>query len=190
MNRNLILSLIASAAIAAPMAAQAQSQNTQTGTVSLTGNVERACMIGAPTAANLAFGSLTDSTTGRVSNVATLSTLIPMAWCNTPSRLKMTANVMTLGAAAPTYSTPTGFSRLVTYDANLTGWPEPLSQRPVLTAAEVATDASGAHAATPGLTLTVSNVGALNAAGASGDASLVLEAGAYSGSVVIALAVD
>lgn len=188
MNRNLILSLIASVAVAAPLAAQAQT--TQTGTVTLTGEVDRACMIGAPTDASLAFGDLTDNTTGRVSNTASLSTVIPMAWCNTPSRLTMTANVMTLGAAAPLYSTPSGFSRLVTYDANLTGWPTALDQRPVLTPVAVTTDATGAHAATPGLTLTVSNVASLNAAGAGEDSSLVLEAGAYSGSVVVTLAVN
>lgn len=187
MNRNLIFTLIAPVALLAPMAAQAQS--TQSGTVSLTGDVDRACMIGAPTTPDLSFGNLTNSTTGRVSNTNTLTTDIPIAWCNTPSLLKMTAKVMKL-ATEPTYTTPVGFSRLVTYDANLTGWPTALDQRPVAIEDAVSTTAAGAHAAAQGLKLTVSNVGSLDAAGATGNPLLVLEAGAYSGSVVIALAVN
>ena len=89
---------------------------------------------------------------------------------------------------APAYSTPTGFARLVTYDATLSGWPTPLVDRPLNGDSAKTVDADGAHASQ--LTLAISALEALDAGGTAPNTTAVLEAGGYEGAVVVSVAVQ
>src|SRR5690606_23865011 len=154
----------ASAALAVPLAAQAQSSST----ITINGDVEKACVIGQPTLTTLNIGDMTGAD-GRITPAlagasVAVSTTIDSAWCNAPSTLSLDGSPMAL-TPAPGYATPAGFARLVTYDATLTGWPTALVDRPLNGDAAKTTDASSAHAATPSLTLEISALEALDAAG-------------------------
>lgn len=188
MNRKLLTALIASAALAAALAAQAQDASS---TVTINGEVEEACVVGQPTEVTLALGDLTGSD-GRITPAlagatAAASTEIETAWCNAPSTLSLDGAPMAL-SPVPAYSTPSGFARLVTYDANLTGWSAALLDRPFIGDAAKTVDAANAHAAP--LELVISRLAALDAAGTAENALAVLEAGAYSGSVVVSVSVQ
>ena len=188
MNRKLLTALIASTALAAPLAAQAQDASS---TVTINGDVEQACVIGQPTLVTLALGDLTGSD-GRIApalasaNTAA-STTIDNAWCNAPSTLSLDGSPLAL-TPAPAYSTPTGFARLVTYDATLSGWPTPLVDRPLNGDSAKTVDADGAHASQ--LTLAISALEALDAGGTAPNTTAVLEAGGYEGQVVVSVAVQ
>jgi len=189
MNRNLLIALTASAALAAPFAAQAQSSAGST--VVINGNVDKACVIGQPTTVTLAIGNMTGSdgkiTPALASANEAVSTDIASAWCNAPSTLSLDGAPMAL-SPVPAYSTPSGFARLVTYDANLTGWSDPLLDRPLIGDAAKTVAAANAHASP--LELVISRLAALDAAGTTENAAAVLEAGAYSGSVVVSVSVQ
>src|SRR5690606_7442139 len=149
-------------------------------TVTITGTVDEACAIGQPQTLTLGLGDLTGPD-GRITsalasaNVAA-STTIDTAWCNAPSTLSLDGAPMAL-TPAPAYSTPTGFARLVTYDATLSGWPTPLVDRPLIGDAAKTADADGAHASQ--LTLEISALEALDAGGTAPNTTAVLEAGGY-----------
>ena len=188
MNRKLLTALIASAALVAPLAAQAQDASS---TVTINGEVEEACVVGQPTEVTLALGDLTGSD-GRITPAlagatAAASTEIETAWCNAPSTLSLNGSPMAL-TPTPGYATPAGFARLVTYDATLTGWPTLLVDRPINGDAAKTVDADGAHASA--LLLEISALEALDAGGTAPNTTAVLEAGAYSGSVVVSVAVQ
>lgn len=189
MNRNLLIALTASAALAAPLAAQAQSSADST--VVINGNVDKACVIGQPTTVTLAIGDMTGSdgriTAALASSNEAVSTDIETAWCNAPSTLSLNGSPMAL-TPTPGYATPAGFARLVTYDATLTGWPTLLVDRPINGDAAKTVDADGAHASA--LLLEISALEALDAGGTAPNTTAVLEAGAYSGSVVVSVAVQ
>ena len=76
----------------------------------------------------------------------------------------------------------------MTYDATLTGWPTLLVDRPVNGDAAKTVDADGAHASS--LLLEISALEALDAGGTAPNTTAVLEAGGYSGSVVVSVAVQ
>lgn len=189
MTSKLIIALTATAALSAPFAAQAQDASS---TITVNGNVEEACVVGQPSQVALTIGDLTGPD-GRISaslasDAVAQSAEITNAWCNAPSILSLDGSPMAL-SPSPAYSTPSGFARLVTYDATLTGWPTVLLDRPVVGDAAKTTAADGAHAATS-LVLEISALEALDAAGTAANASAVLEAGGYSGSVVVAVSVQ
>lgn len=190
MNRKLLIAMTAAAALAAPMAAQAQS-STAASTANLGGTIEKACVIGSPTLATLPIGDLTGSD-GRITpalsgGVPAATTDIQNAWCNTPSTMTLDGEPMAL-TATPGYATPNGFSRLVTYNATLSGWPDPLVDRPLVGSDVVTTEADAAHTAV--LQLVISNLAALDAAGTAEAPTNVLEAGGYAGSVTVAVSVQ
>lgn len=187
MNRKLVLAA-AIVALAAPMAAQADEVSS---TVNIGGNVQQACVIGQPTEVMLALGDLTGPD-GRISTTlagpAEASTVIETAWCNGPGKLSLDASPLRL-VTLPGYGTPAGFARYVTYDAKLTGWTGDLSVRPLEGDTGVSQTSASAYA--NGLTLGVSRLAPLNANGtAAGLGTEVLEAGSYSGSVTVSIAVN
>lgn len=188
MNRKLLIALTASVALAAPAAAQAQ---TATSTANFGGTIEKACVIGDPSSVLLTIGDMTGSD-GRITSTlagstAAATTDIQNAWCNTPSTMTLDGEPMAL-TDTPGYSTPSGFSRLVTYNATLSGWPTDLVDRPLVGSGVQTTTADNAHAAV--LQLVISNLAALNAAGAAEAPTNVLEAGGYAGSVTVAVSVQ
>lgn len=193
MNRKHILALVGAGVFAVPMTAQAQTAGS---TVTLTANVDQACVLGQPSATELQLGDLTGPD-GRLASTLTsaavsVSTEIPVAWCNGPSKLTVNAEPLGLVPAdTPAYNTPAGFSRLITYNATLIGWPSNLTDRPYVGDSAKSLDASEARAApNPGLIVQVSSLQALNGAGTTEDANLVIEAGRYTASIVISLAVN
>ena len=186
--KRIAFAITAAALLASPLAAQAQ---TQTSTVNLTGDVAKACVLGDPDVAEMNLGDLTDDT-GRlnaalVSAAISASTSIPVAWCNAPSVITLNAAPMSL-VTPPGYATPTGFSRLITYTAALTGWSSALSDRPVVGDAAKSVSAPAAHAADP-LGIEVSLLSTLDAGGTVENTAF-LEAGAYSATIVIGLSVN
>lgn len=188
MNSKLIIALAASAALIAPLAAQAQDASS---TVTINGTVEEACVVGQPSQVALTIGDMTGPdgriTAALASAAVAQSAEITNAWCNAPSILSLDGSPMAL-SPVPAYSTPVGFARLVTYDATLTGWPDELADRPLVGDAAKTTAAASAHATT--LLLEISALEALDAAGAAANTTAVLEAGGYAGSVVIAVSVQ
>ena len=88
----------------------------------------------------------------------------------------------------PAYSTPVGFSRLITYTADLGGWFDALSDRPIVGDSAKSAPATAAHAADP-LEIEISELATLDAAGTT-EADAFLEAGAYSATIVIGLSVQ
>jgi hypothetical protein len=128
--------------------------------------------------------ALTNSTSGSPS----AQTQISEAWCNSPSKLTIQADAMSQGANAPAYSTPAGFSRLITYNAEASGWPTNVIYRPAVTGAPV--DSSAAGALLSPIDIKVYDLETLNAAGSAESAGLVVEAGSYAGTIQLTLAVN
>jgi len=185
MNRKLIIALSTSAALAAPLAAQAQDS----ATVHLTANVAEACVVGEPDTTTLNLGDLTGSNgliTSDLASVTTFSTAIETAWCNTPSKMTLSGDPMAL-TTTPGYSTPAGFARLVTYDATLEGWPAPILIRPLVL--DTSNDASANTAHASQLDLVISKLAAVDGTGAE-STTAVLEAGGYAGAITISVAAE
>lgn len=186
-----ILPLLVVGALAAPAAALAQVPSR---TVTVTGNVAQACVLGAPTDATLDFGQLTDSTTGRLraalaSTAPAGETVIENAWCNTPSTITLTASPLTMTAATtPSYALQTGFARAITYTVSLTNWSADVSNRPLAANAEVEVASQGAQAAAPSMNVVFNRLAPL--VGGSENANAFIEAGQYAGTVTIKLAVN
>lgn len=186
-----LAALIVASGLGLPATVFAEA-NSPSSTIELSGAVPKACVIGQPAAVTLALGALAGPD-GRVSSTLASSsvsatTTISDAWCNAPSILSLNGEPMAL-SSPPGYATPPGFARLVTYDANLSGWPSNLHDRPRIGDAAKTTTADVAHGAA-NLTLKISSLAALNAAGTADDTSAVLEAGDYAGQVVIAVTVQ
>lgn len=181
MNRTIPFIVVAAFALT-PLAAQAQV------TVNLTGTVNEQCALGIPDLVVLNLMDLTGPdgrlTAELLSATPKVQTDIPNAWCNMPSTLKIEAAPLSQ-AVAPGYNTPAGFSRLLTFDAVLEGWPAEIRHRPLLGSAASTTSANTPHA--HDLTLSIASLQTLNADGASEAAGLVVEAGAYSTEIVISV---
>ncbi len=176
------------ALLATPLAAHAQAANS---TVTLTGEVEKACVLGDPDTAELELGDLTGDDgrldPGLVGAGVAAFTAIPVAWCNAPSVISLDAAPLSL-VTPPAYSSPAGFSRLITYTADLGGWFDALSDRPIIGDSAKTSPASSAHAANP-LEIEISDLATLDAAGTT-EADAFLEAGAYSATIIIGLSVQ
>lgn len=184
MQRQLLLALMTSTALAAPLVAQAQVNSS----VTVTTTVNEACSVGNPSVTSLDFLDLTGSDGLVNPGLAAKEVVISTAWCNTPGTLKLSADPLRL-ENPPLWATPQGFARTVTYDANLTGWTEALFVRPLADDTEVEAAATAAAYAAAQLTLTVGGLAAVNGAGAE-STTAVLEAGAYKGNVTVSVAVD
>lgn len=169
------------------LAATAQAQTAE---IQLQGNVDDECALGAPTQTVLDLGDLT-GTDGRLtptlkSSSVSASTTIASAWCNGPSVLSINAEPMDL-EIVPGYPSPSGFSRLITYTATVSGWPAAVVDRPVVGSGAQTTPAGQARAEE--LLLEISELQTLNGAGSAEADGMVLEAGTYKGTVTITLGV-
>ena len=178
--------------IAALMLASQTVAFAQSAEIIVEANVSQACVLGNPSASELDLGDLTGPdgrlSTSLASSTPTVTTTIDVAYCNTPSTLSLDASPLGLDVV-PGYSTPAGFARLITYDATLTGWPSVLVDRPVVGDAAKTAQAVAPHAATT-LLLTISRLEALNAAGTSTNTAAIVEAGSYSGTIIIGITVQ
>lgn len=184
MQRHFLLALMTSAALTAPLAAQAQVNSS----VTMTATVNEACVVGDPSVASLDFLDLTGSDGLVNPALASKEVVISTAWCNTPGKLKLSADPLRLDSPVGN-APPAGFARTVTFNANLAGWTEALFVRPLADDTEDEAIATPAAYAATQLTLTVGGLAAVNGAGAE-SATAVLEAGAYNGNVTVSVAVD
>ena len=185
MSRKILIAAAAAAAFVAPAVASAQS----TSTINLNAQVDQQCMLGAPASTALDLGVLTGADgrldASKTSAAVLVETEVDTAWCNTPSILKMEAQPLTTVISA--YSAPNGFSRQLTYDAVLTGWPTSATVRPLGAGGEAEAPAGVPHAET--LVLQISRLNTLNAGGVAETTGLYVEAGDYSGQVILTLTI-
>lgn len=173
--------------LAAPLAAQAQVASSS---IILSGEVEKACVLGDPDVAELSLGDLTGDDgrldPGLIGTAVIAQTNIPVAWCNAPSVMTLNAEPLSL-VSPPAYATPANFARLITFTANLDGWASALSDRPIIGDSAKEGAALTPHAADP-LVIEISDLATLNAGGTV-EQDAFLEAGAYSATIVIGLSV-
>ena len=183
MNR--ILCALA-AAVLAPSAALAQSP---TQTLNVTGEVAPACVLGTPSNATLTIGSLSGAD-GRLlpalaGSAPAAQTAINNAWCNTPSNITLTASPLSM-VTPPVYAQQAGFSRSITYSADLTNWSGPVSNRPLTAGNAVTVAAAGAQAAAPSLGVVFSKLTPL--VNGAETPTAFIEAGAYTATISVSLA--
>jgi hypothetical protein len=92
-----------------------------TATITVSGTVAGTCHLGAPNDATLSLGSLVNTADGTLNPaIPTASTTIPGSWCNTGSKISISATpLVALGfSGAP----PAGFTKAVNYTATASGW--------------------------------------------------------------------
>jgi hypothetical protein len=89
-------------------------------TITLSGSVDKACHIGAPSTTSIPLGALAATDTGALAPVTAPSVTIAGSWCNTGS----TVGVIATPLVAQHYSgVPTsGFTKAVDYTATASGW--------------------------------------------------------------------
>ncbi len=182
--------LIAASLAALAAAGQAQAQVT----ITLNGSVDQICVLGAPDQVAVNIGDMTDNTgklkvelTGSDASSAPVSVEIDDAFCNTPSILSVEADALAL-QNAPSYGTPAGFSRAVTFDASVDGWPSNIVYRPAVHT--IPSTSTAAEARASALEIKAFDLETLNGAGTAESPNLILEAGDYSGAISLTLGVN
>lgn len=180
-------SLIVAAALTLGMAPSAMAQDSASGKVTVTGQVAKLCVLGAPSDAVIDLGQMADTSGARVGKRATIankSVSLPGSFCNFANSV-VTVNATALTANDATAAQP-GFARAVNFVATASNW---ASTNAVAT---TAADRQGAGAAAAGsgsvqslpkladIGLTLSNYDV------PGD--LLLVSGGYTGSVTVTLA--
>lgn len=188
MSHRLNMMIAATALVVAPGIAAAQTSASNS--IALTSIVSGSCGLGAPAQAVLDLHDLSGSDgkldASKRSAATQVSTVITDAWCNAPHSLTFAAKPMSLQQSR-SYAQPSYMARDITYDAKLVGWPVTLTRRPKTGDDDVSIDLPGAFAAPgSGLVLNISRLETLTAARVE-DATLMLEAGSYKGTVTITL---
>lgn len=186
MSHRLNMTIAAAALLVVPGAAAAQ---TASNSIALTSTVAGSCGLGTPAQTVLDLHDLS-GTDGKLdsskrSTSTQVSTVITDAWCNAPHSLTFAAKPMSLQESR-SYAQPSYMARDITYDAKLVGWPVTLTRRPKTGDDDVSIEMPGAFAASSGLVLNISHLETLTAARVE-DATLMLEAGHYKGTVTITL---
>lgn len=187
MSHRLNMTIAAAALLFAPGVAAAQAASNS---IALTSTVNGACGLGTPAQTVLDLHDLS-GTDGKLdsskrSTATQVSTVITDAWCNAPHSLTFAAKPMSLQESR-SYAQPSYMARDITYDAKLVGWPVTLTRRPKTGDDDVSIELPGAYAASsPGLVLNISHLETMTAAKVE-DATLMLEAGHYKGTVTITL---
>lgn len=187
MSHRLNMTIAAAALLFAPGVAAAQAASNS---IALTSTVNGACGLGTPAQTVLDLHDLS-GTDGKLdsskrSTATQVSTVITDAWCNAPHSLTFAAKPMSLQESR-SYAQPSYMARDITYDAKLVGWPVTLTRRPKTGDDDVSIELPGAFApASPGLVLNISHLETMTAAKVE-DATLMLEAGHYKGTVTITL---
>lgn len=170
---------------ATPFAAGAQQSDVE-GRVGVEGLVAGRCVLGPPSQAAVALGTLIDTSgvrTGRLTSIAARSINFPGSYCNfANSRITVSANALL--AADATTPLP-GYARAVNFTSTVANW---ATANAVTTTAATATGASPASAGNGGtqplpkiadVQLTLNNFAV--------PADLLLVTGAYAGNVTITL---
>jgi hypothetical protein len=187
MSHRLNLTIAAAALLLVPGVAAAQ---TASNSIALTSTVAGSCGLGTPAQTVLDLHDLS-GTDGKLdsskrSTSTQVSTVITDAWCNAPHSLTFAARPMSLQESR-SYAQPSYMARDITYDAKLVGWPVTLTRRPKTGDDDVSIELPGAYAApSSGLVLNISHLETMTAARTE-DATLMLEAGHYKGTVTITL---
>ncbi len=168
----------------------AAAQTSASNQIALSSTVAGSCGLGAPAQAVLDLHELSGADgkldASKRSTATQVSTVITDAWCNSPHLLTFAAKPMALQETR-SYAQPSYMARDITYDAKLVGWPVTLTRRPKTGDDDVSIELPGGYAApNPGLVLRISRLETLTAAKVE-DATLMLEAGHYKGTVTITL---
>ena len=188
MSHRLNMTIAAAVLLVVPGVAAAQSSASNS--IALTSTDAGSCGLGTPAQTVLDLHDLS-GTDGKLdsskrSSSTQVSTVITDAWCNAPHSLTFAAKPMSLQESR-SYAQPSYMARDITYDAKLVGWPVTLTRRPKTGDDDVSIDLPGAFAAaSPGLVLNISRLETMTAARVE-DATLMLEAGHYKGTVTITL---
>jgi hypothetical protein len=182
-----LIALVGMAATAT-LSSQAVAQETSPVTdisFPVTGFVTRLCAIGAVTGGNgtYSLGSLIDPTTGQLSSTLTApAKVVTGSWCNAPSTITMAATQLT--ATGFTGTAPAGFTSTVDFTAAASGW----STTPASFTTGAPTNTASIQSAS-GATSGDISVGIANFAPRGGAALRPVAAAAYSGQVVLTLAI-
>lgn len=179
--------LVASAFLAVGVVPAAKAQDSDTATVTVTGDVAKLCVLGTPSNAVIDLGPMAETSGARVGKRATIankSVTLPGSFCNFANSV-VTINATALTADDATAAQP-GFARAMNFIATASNW---ASTNAVAT---TTADRQGAGAAAMGtgsvqglpkladITLTLS--------GYDVPGDLLLVAGGYTGSVTVTLA--
>lgn len=181
------MALVIAAALAVGTAPAAMAQDSDSAKVTVTGEVARLCVLGAPSDAVINLGQMADTSGARVGKraaIANKSVTLPGSFCNFANSV-VTVNATALTADDATAAQP-GFARAVNFVATASNWAATNA------VATTAADRQGAGAAATGsgsvqslpkladIGLTLSNYDV------PGD--LLLVSGGYTGSVTVTLA--
>ena len=183
-----MLHVIGAALLAAGLAGTASAQATNTATagpIPVRGNVPALCSAGTLSGGGGAFdvGVLINTTTGfLLPNLSAPPKTLTGAFCSSKSAITIVATQMT--AQNFTTTPPTGFSRIVNYDATAAGW----TTTPAVFSTGAATNPNAtqqrATAFTGDITVSVSNFTT-----GGGDALRMVSDTSYLGTVTVTLAV-
>ena len=124
MKHSLLLALPL-AALAVPAAAQEGGSNSDTGQVSVTGNVASLCILGDPSVPNVDVLQMVNTSGNRVGKIRTIgnqTSNLPNSFCNFAGTQLTVTTAALLGPAG---TPPSGFARAVNYTATATGWAAP-----------------------------------------------------------------
>ncbi len=182
---------LAACVLSTGFGALAQTSADRSSSYSIAAGVERRCFLGEPSSAALNLGDLTGSD-GRLEpallgSAAIVSTSLANAWCNTPSNISVDVTPLTLQNAVQfPDGDSSGFTRYLTYDARVSGWPTATVNRPLIGGSTTSTTAGEAHA-NP-LSLEVSRLQTLDDEGQAETPNLFVEAGVYLSTVTISVA--
>ena len=183
--KTLFLTATAVALVAA--ATPASAQDTDTGTVSVTGNVSRLCILGAPASTVIDLGQMAETSGARVGKLTTIgnkSVTLPGSFCNFANSV-VTVDATAL-VASDTTAAQTGFARAVNFTATASNWAATNA------AATTGADRQGAGATATGSGSVqplpkLSDI-SLTLSGYSVPGDLLMVAGGYTGSVTVTLA--
>ena len=173
---------------ALPTPALAQTADSGTGNVAISGRVAPVCILGAPSQTTIDLGQLAASSgarAGRIATIAAQGVTLPGSFCNfAGSTVTVAANAL---VSADATTPPGGFARAVNYTATASNWAAGNASATTAALANgAAQSSSGTGTGTTQATPRLADIAlALSAFAVPGDAVLI--SGTYSGSVTITL---
>ena len=175
---------------ALPTPALAQTADSGTGNVAISGRVAPVCILGAPSQTTIDLGQLAASSgarAGRIATIAAQGVTLPGSFCNfAGSTVTVAANAL---VSADATTPPGGFARAVNYTATASNWATGNASATTAALANGAAQSSSGTGTGTGTTQATPRLAdialALSAFAVPDDAVLIL--GTYSGSVTITL---
>ena len=171
---------------ALPAPALAQTADTGTGGVAISGRVAPVCILGAPSQTTIDLGQLaagSGARAGRIATIARQSVTLPGSFCNFAGSAVTVAASALVSTDATT--PPGGFARAVNYTATASNWAAGNASTTTAALANGAPQSSTATGATQTVPQLAEIAVGLSAFAVPGDAILI--SGTYSGSVTITL---